>query len=515
VDFKKPNQIWKGFLHISKIGYKGNIVSMTKKVPKKYFLLIGIFLVGLGLRWLQLSGNLYADEVWIIKTAVSPFPDFVQELKEDWVHPPLFHFLVRGWVYFFGLSDLSGRLVALTFGVLSILLIFWLGEWISGVRTGLVAAGLLALSPIHIYYSQYGRHYSLFVFFVLLSMAAFLKVYYQLDNRRYGIFYIFSSILLVYTHYFGWLIVFCQGFFFLFRRFNYFRHWVVLQAIVILSYIPWIFLVAKFASETVSNQQLVPHISWMERPSLWEPVRTLIWFNGLLPIPHQGVLSFLLLGGISLLSLKGIFRKDKYREAILFLFSCVVVPFVLVFVVSRTVQPIWILRAMLVSLPAYYLLIALGSQQIGEKASFGLMFIPIIWMSLVCLSYLRNEHRMPYEQIASYLESESEDGIPILVENTYLMNPLFFYYKGKGFLYELWESNISVVSDSNKGSLSQIEKGGDRLILVTYTPSGQREIQSKLSSTYRVAKRKEFFGYGEDLPGQQLRKVSIFFYEKN
>jgi mannosyltransferase len=490
-----------------------------------YFLLIGIVFLGFGLRYYQLAGNLYSDEVWINSTANSPFPAFYQEFMQDWVHPPFFHFLARAWVYVFGLSDVSGRLVALTFGVLSIPLIYWLGKLISGSKVGLMAGSLLALSPTHIYHSQYGRHYSLFIFFVLLSMIAFLKVYYQPSDRNSGIFYILSSMLLVYTHYFGWLILLCQSLFFLFRRFTFLRRWVLLQAVILLSYIPWIFLVLKFTSGAASNQllapgsnqYLVPHIRWMKPPYISELLNTIALFNGNLPLFHQRNMGLFLLGGISILSMKSVFGKDKnYRDSILFLFSCVVIPFILVYVVSRTIQPIWVFRGMLLSVPAYYLLISLGSQQFpGKKISIVLMIIPILWMSLASWYYIRNEHRMPFEQITEYLENESESGDPILVENSWLANSLFHYYKGKGALYELAESNVSVVPVSHKKNLASIldqkRESGNRLILVTYQPETADEIRGELFPMYRFAKLNRFFGYGEQ---GQREFVDIFVFKK-
>ncbi len=478
--------------------------------------MVCITIVGLMIRSFQLTGNLYSDEVWIITTAVSAFPAFLQEIMQDWVHPPLFHFIARGWIYLFGLSDVSGRLLSMTFGVISIPLIYWLGKQIAGSKTGVIAAALLALSPIHIYHSQYGRHYSLFVFFVILSMAGFLKVYDQPTNRKYGIYYCISSILLVYTHYFGWLIVFCQFLFFLVGRFTFIRNWALLQALIYLSYIPWIYVVLKFVAKTHSDHHLAPHFDWIESPSFLEPLKTLSIFNGTIPVSHQGKIGILLFGCIVLLSLKNLFRENiKNQDVILFLFSCVVVPFVLVFVVSHTVKPIWIARAMLLSIPPYYLLISIGGQQVKSKLlSFGLMLIPLIWMSISALFYIRSDHRMPYENIASYLEKESGKAVPILVESTYLMNPIFHYYKGDGFLYELRENNVSVIPVDHKDNLSHILSiiNGleDRLILVTYTNAG-RKIKEEISSKYIFEKQKEFIGYGEE---GQVQKVTISFYKE-
>jgi len=198
----------------------------------------------------------------------------------------------------------------------------------------------------------------------------------------------------------------------------------------------------------------------------------------------------------------------------LFLFSCVAVPFVLVFVVSHTVKPIWIARAMLLSIPAYYLLVSIGGQQVKNRLlSFGFMLIPLIWMSISALFYIRSEHRMPFENIASYLEKESGKAVPILVESTYLMNPIFHYYQGDGVLYELRENNVSVIPADHKDNLSKfISRKNNRearLILVTYTNVGIK-MKEEISSRYNLEKQKDFFGYGEE---GQTRKVTISFYK--
>ena len=63
-----------------------------------YIFLIGIVFLGFGLRYYHLAGNLYSDEVWINTAANSSFSYFYQQFIQDWVHPPLFHFLARALV---------------------------------------------------------------------------------------------------------------------------------------------------------------------------------------------------------------------------------------------------------------------------------------------------------------------------------------------------------------------------------------------------------------------------------
>lgn len=477
----------------------------------------GILLVGLGLRMYRLTGNLYSDEVWIITTATSKFSDFLLEPLQDWVHPPLFHFLARAWVYAVGFEDHSIRIMAMIFGVLSIPLIYAIGRRISGARCGIVAATLLALSPSHIYHSQYGRHYSLFVFLVLVSMCTFFEIYAHPANRKYFALYTVATTLLVYTHYFGWMIVACQSLFFISCRSQFIKRWAAVQAMILFAYAPWVYFMLKAAAKTPSSDQIVPHIAWIEPPALWEPFRTLAIFNGTISFPHQAILGTAFVGGIFALSMRELFRKEKtIHDEVLILLSYVVIPFFLVFIVSYALQPIWILRAMMLSLPAYYLLISLGALQFkGRKyASIILMVIPLFWMSIASLEYIRHEHRMPYERIALYLEKESDVGTPILVENTYLANPIYHYFKGKGFLYELDENNVSVVPANHKGNitdiLDQAGNNGDRLVLVTYT-SAEENIRNELSSRYRYVRKTEFFGFGEE---GQTRNVHVLFFNR-
>jgi len=61
------------------------------------------------------------------------------------------------------------RLLPAVFGIVAVPLMFLLGKRLFGARAGLLAATLVAFSPWHIYWSQYGRYYTL----VFLLSATF------------------------------------------------------------------------------------------------------------------------------------------------------------------------------------------------------------------------------------------------------------------------------------------------------------------------------------------------------
>jgi uncharacterized protein (TIGR03663 family) len=75
-----------------------------------------------------------------------------------------------------GLSTIAVRLVPALFGVATIWLILCLRRYIGSTGT-LVAAALLSLSPGAVYMSRYFIHESLFVFFTLGIVVAWLKYY--------------------------------------------------------------------------------------------------------------------------------------------------------------------------------------------------------------------------------------------------------------------------------------------------------------------------------------------------
>ena len=82
-------------------------------------------------------------------------------LKGD-VHPPLYFMLLHLWLI--GGEDITYlRLFSVLTGVLSIGGIYLLSRQLFEKRVDLISALILAISPLHIYYSQMVRNYSLFI----------------------------------------------------------------------------------------------------------------------------------------------------------------------------------------------------------------------------------------------------------------------------------------------------------------------------------------------------------------
>lgn len=88
------------------------------------------------------------------------------------IHPPLYYVLLSLWTQFFGLGPVALRWFSVLVGVAAVPLIYLVGYGLSGRRVGLAGAVLLAINPLHIYYSQEVRMYALMTVWSLLAVGA-------------------------------------------------------------------------------------------------------------------------------------------------------------------------------------------------------------------------------------------------------------------------------------------------------------------------------------------------------
>ena len=120
-----------------------------------------LILLGFALRVLRLEFQpLWWDEGYSVWFATHPLPQLLALTAAD-IHPPLYYILLRGWIGAFGPGPIALRMFSVVVGVLAIPLIYVVARRLFTPRVGWLAAFLLAISPMHIYYSQEVRMYGL------------------------------------------------------------------------------------------------------------------------------------------------------------------------------------------------------------------------------------------------------------------------------------------------------------------------------------------------------------------
>ena len=162
------------------------------------YLLWLIFFLGLGLRVYGLGNhNFWYDE------AMSFYDSSLIKLSNFvfFQHNQLYFLFLRFGSLCFGKSEFALRSLSMVFGVLSIPLAYKIGRLFFDRRVGLASALILAISPMHIWYSQEARGYCLSTFLTML-MAYFFFSAVKKNRLCLWVGFILSSGAAVYTNYF-------------------------------------------------------------------------------------------------------------------------------------------------------------------------------------------------------------------------------------------------------------------------------------------------------------------------
>lgn len=139
-------------------------------------MLLSILIFGLLVRLINLNQSLWLDEgTTALVTRDLSWSEFLNQFLINDFHPPLYYVLIKALSGITSnYSEVFLRIVSVLSGVGTIFITFKIGQkWSRNV--GLVSALLLATAPLHIYYSQEARMYSLAALFVALSVYFYVN----------------------------------------------------------------------------------------------------------------------------------------------------------------------------------------------------------------------------------------------------------------------------------------------------------------------------------------------------
>jgi hypothetical protein len=158
-------------------------------------------MLAVALRVPGLDESVWFDEMYMSKLTIGEPFLLLKSLYSD-IHPPAYYLFMHLWDRVFGDSELSLRTPPMLFGIATILLLYRVGSVFVGRWTGLLAAFLAAVSPVHIWYSQEARPYSAQLFLVLAIVLAFVRLGEGKALRRWTWAYAIATACLVFTHYY-------------------------------------------------------------------------------------------------------------------------------------------------------------------------------------------------------------------------------------------------------------------------------------------------------------------------
>jgi mannosyltransferase len=116
--------------------------------------------------------------------------------------PPLYYALAWFWTQLTGSGEFGLRSLSALAGVATVPVAYLLGRELRGRRAGLLAAALVAVNPMLLWYSQEGRAYALLVLLCSLSLLYCLRLL-RGGERRDAVLWGAVSGLALATHYFA------------------------------------------------------------------------------------------------------------------------------------------------------------------------------------------------------------------------------------------------------------------------------------------------------------------------
>jgi len=322
----------------------------NRKFVQDALIPIIIFSAGFFWRSFYLSyRDLCLDEPFTLFHAQERISDIIQLSTGGEPNPPLFMLLLHYWIKIGGTDVSFVRLLPLVFSNLTAVFLYLTGKRFYSPVSGILASFLFLFSNFHFFHSIEIRTYSLLSFAAATTLYYFLRLVKEPDRKWIRVMLIFSNLVLVYSHYFGWILVMMQVLSLIF----YLKDKAVLKSIfvtfffTILAYIPFIIvLIRQFLKSSQGT--------WVEPPGSVNEY----FYQLRILLNHREVFNvvvwIIIIGAIY-----AIYRKN--REAIskdlLILFLWWFVPFTFMFVISYRI-PVFMTRYLLFNSIGLYLFIA-------------------------------------------------------------------------------------------------------------------------------------------------------------
>ena len=233
------------------------------RLPQVFFLIVLLIFVGARV-WRLTATCLWFDEVFSIHAAQNTWPELIRFVAADIIHPPLFYLLLKAWIALGGESLLWLRLLPLTFATATIAPFYFLCRELNLKPAETNMAFLfMAISGFLIKYAQEVRMYSLLLFLSVTSIWLLIR-YLRRDGSLNSLLVLAAcNLLLIYAHYYGWLLIVAQAFVALLWYRRKLASFLLMCAALLLSYVPWIYAVLNFRE---SGKGLSQNIGWIFRP---------------------------------------------------------------------------------------------------------------------------------------------------------------------------------------------------------------------------------------------------------
>jgi hypothetical protein len=402
--------------------------------------------------WNLTAFCLDSDEIFSLLTARSGLVHLFQSVRADVVHPPLSYLTLWLWVKIGGESMPWLRLLPFLLSVAALIpaWIFFRQLQLSAPAR-VMALALLAINNDQVFHARYVRMYALFFLLSLISVTVFYR-FLEGASRKRLIALTTVNLLLVYTQYFGWMVIGIEGLHLLWMDRRKLKAFLLSTAVIAMLFAPWAYVAAEAA---IAKGGLTPNLGWIRHPKIGDVWWYYVGCDGALwPIPLASAMVFFLFGAM-IAGLWRVFRAardplqmSRLRFAALMAF----LPPVTAYLVSNQLRnSIWGNRHLIVSAVPYVALLATGLVALRPKwVRFMVLSIACAWgvfglYRVTLYPELRNNMDVLTGQL---LELNVQESGPATIDflDPYLAFPMSYYLESH--YHQTWKlENLTSVDE--------------------------------------------------------------------
>jgi mannosyltransferase len=395
-------------------------------------MLIALTVLALLLRLSGLSHGLYTDEAYSLALAQRSFGHMLELFGYEPNGTP-YSIVLWPLIRIFGSNEALLRMPALAAGTASVPALWWAARRFVAAPAALLAAGLLAINPMAVWYGQDARSYSFVVLAACLSFGTLSRALGREGTRWMWVGYVAAMVLLAYSEIFAApLLLVAQAL--IARRAGRAgeRRWLHSLPAVLVCCVP-LLIAATIARERRDA------LYWLTKPNRGIVKRALQEFTA--GFSGISAVRWVTLAAVAALLLAAAVASRRVREdrvradgagALAIVLCWALLPSVLLFAVAF-VEPVFWPRYAILSLPGLCLLLALGAERLWRSrrgaVTGGVCLATIVVAAAVADARQRTAVEEDWRPVAAWLQHEREPGEPVVVDNASVLPVLGYYYR--------------------------------------------------------------------------------------
>ncbi|HEX4662309.1 MAG TPA: glycosyltransferase family 39 protein [Candidatus Saccharimonadales bacterium] len=314
--------------------------------PYAWLIPIAVSLIGAGLYLYRIDAwGIWFDEAYSVFISHQSWGDIIRFTSID-LHPPLYYFVLKVWMSWFGDSDTAIRTLSAVCMAGALGIGYSLVKRLCGSKIALGVIPFLLLSPMLLRYAQEARMYAMITLICIAATYVLVRATQQPNKSL--IWWMLYALLIIaglYTHYYTALIWLVHWIWWVYNSWQaapLFRHkfkaffrwqWLTVYAVSAVAFLPWLPIMRK-QYQVVQDYGFwikpLDHTQILNVASAIFFYRPIEWVSG-----WSSVLLLLVIGiSIYLIAKAKNHFSDSKKTGLILLALYIIVPFIIILLIS-------------------------------------------------------------------------------------------------------------------------------------------------------------------------------------